>query len=90
MEVAKELERQEKERAAKEEEARREREEEKEVERRLTMEHSEVCLPEQETNSSHDPHQISVSSGMMEHLLQQHQALDTELMNRLAELEKRL
>jgi hypothetical protein len=90
MEVAKELERQEREKTAKEEEIRREREEELEVERRLSTQLQDVGIPELENEPGSTSDQISVSSGMLEHLLQRHQALDVELTNRLAELEKRL
>jgi hypothetical protein len=92
MEVAKELERQEKERLEREEEAKRqqeeanrEREEEEEIRKSIEVEPEEAA-PDNETREESQP----ISSGLLEHLLQHHKALDIELMARLEELEKKL
>lgn len=97
MEVAKELERQEKERLVKEAGTRRvlqedtikeEEEEEDEVEKSMRIDEDEHQNSDNDPGSSSE--QISVSKGMLEHLLQHHQTLDTELMSGLADLEEKL
>lgn len=97
MEVAKELERQEKERLFKESDSRRvfqeqtireEEEEEDEVEKSMRLEEEEP--QNSDVAPGADSEQITVSKGMLEHLLQHHQTLDTELMSGLADLEEKL
>lgn len=92
-EVAKELERQEKERLAKEEEARKELAEEAEVERRLSLDlkpepsqDSDIPM-EAEASESTNPDQIN---DILEDLLKHHRDLDNELRARLSELEEKV
>jgi kinesin family protein 22 len=96
-EVAKELERQEKERLAKEEEVRKERAEEAEVERRLSLDVKLDVKPEPsqdgdipmeaEASGSANPDQIN---DVLEDLLRHHRDLDAELRERLSELERKV
>ena len=92
-EVAKELERQEKERLAKEEEVQKERAEEAEVERRLSLEvkpepSQDGDTPmETEASVSANPDQIN---DVLDDLLKHHRDLDIELRARLSELERKV
>lgn len=94
MEVAKELERQEKERLSKEEEMKRARDEElkrEQEEEDEVVKSMEIDGQESDNDPTGEPEQISVSKNMLEHLLQQnHQTLDTDLMTGLANLEQKL
>ena len=92
-EVAKELERQEKERFVREEEARKERAEEAEVERRLSFDVKPEPLQdddipmEVEASGSASTDQIN---DVLEDLLKHHRDLDNELRARLSELERKV
>ena len=92
-EVAKELERQEKERVAKEEEIKKERAEEAEVERRLSLDVKPELLPdsdipmEVEASGSTGTDQIN---DVLEDLLRHQRDLDAELRARLSELERKV
>ena len=92
-EVAKELERQEKERLAREEDVQKERAEEAEVERRLSLDvkpepwqDSDVPM-EPEASGSTSTDQIN---DVLEDLLKHHRDLDNELRTRLSELERKV
>lgn len=92
-EVAKELERQEKERLAREEDVQKERAEEAEVERRLSFDLKPEPLQdddvpmEAEASGSANPDQIN---DVLEDLLKHHRDLDNELRARLSELERKV
>ncbi|KAF9652469.1 kinesin-domain-containing protein [Thelephora ganbajun] len=92
-EVARELERQEKEKLAKEEEVRKERAEEAEVERRLSLDikpepsQDDDVPMETEASGSANPDQIN---DVLEGLLKHHRDLDNELRTRLSELERKV
>jgi len=92
-EVAKELERQEKERLVKEEEVKKERAEEAEVERRLSLDVKPEPLQggdipmEMEASGSTGPDQIN---DVLEDLLRHQRDLDAELRARLSELERKV
>lgn len=92
-EVAKELERQEKERLVKEEETRKERAEEAEVERRLSFDVKPEPLQdgdipmELEASGSTHPDQIN---DVLEDLLRHQRDLDAELRARVSELERKV
>jgi len=93
VEVAKELERQEKERLSKEEEVKKEHAEEAEVERRLSIDVKPEPLPdgdipmEAEASGSTGSDQIN---DVLEDLLRHQRDLDAELRARLSELERKV